>query len=219
MLDPPPGRRRRAGRGGGRFATTVHVLLSAVLKLMRVVRIPPGTRLYRGLGGRLALPASFGTADANGLHGYAEWGFLSTTASRDVAVQARGPLPARGPPSFVRACDGVSLVCAPSTQCALCETASLRAPVRAQHSGAEITPPWNVRGRLGVRRGGGRAVLGGGPERAAADAPVDAGGGHRPRGVHQGLEPVPRRGGAPAGFHCGWVGGWVGGSVGVVGVY
>ena len=89
MLDPPPGRRRRAGRGGGRFATTVHVLLSAVLKLMRVVRIPPGTRLYRGLGGRLALPASFGTADANGLHGYAEWGFLSTTASRDVAVQAR----------------------------------------------------------------------------------------------------------------------------------
>jgi hypothetical protein len=67
----------------------VHVLVSAVLKLMRVVRIPPGLRLYRGLGGRLALPASFGTADGNGLYGYAEWGFLSTTSSRAVAVQAR----------------------------------------------------------------------------------------------------------------------------------
>ena len=67
----------------------MHVLVSAVLKLMRVVRIPPGLRLYRGLGGRLALPASFGAADGNGLYGYAEWGFLSTTSSRAVAVQAR----------------------------------------------------------------------------------------------------------------------------------
>ena len=43
------------------------------------------------------------------------------------------------------------------------------------------------------RRGAG-AVLGSGAGRAAADAAVDAGGGHRPRGVHQGPEPVPRRG-------------------------
>ena len=82
-------RRRLADGGLGRFATTVHVLLSAVLKLMRVVRVPPGLPLYRGLGGRLALPASFEAADGDGLYGYAEWGFLSTTSSREVAVQVR----------------------------------------------------------------------------------------------------------------------------------
>ena len=73
----------------------MHVLLSAVLKLMRVVRLPPGLALYRGLGGRLALPASFEAADANGLLGYAEWGFLSTTSSKDVAVQVPPALRAR----------------------------------------------------------------------------------------------------------------------------
>ena len=56
--------------GLGRFATTVHVLLSAVLKLMRVVRIPAGLALYRGLGGRLDLPSSFKEADGDGLYGY-----------------------------------------------------------------------------------------------------------------------------------------------------
>ena len=81
--------RRAVGRGRGRYATTVHVLVSAVLKLMRVLRIPAGLALYRGLGGRLALPASFEAADANGLYGYTEWGFLSTTSSKDVAVQVR----------------------------------------------------------------------------------------------------------------------------------
>ena len=70
----------------------MHVLLSAVLKLMRVVRIPAGLALYRGLGGRLDLPSSFKAADGDGLYGYAEWGFLSTTSSREVAVQVRpGP--------------------------------------------------------------------------------------------------------------------------------
>ena len=81
--------RRAFGRGRGRYATTAHVLVSAVLKLMRVLRIPPGLALYRGLGGEVALPASFEAADANGLYGYAEWGFLSTTSSKDVAVQVQ----------------------------------------------------------------------------------------------------------------------------------
>ena len=56
---------------------------------MRVVRIPPGLQLYRGLGGRLTLPPSFETTDGNGLYGYAEWGFLSTTSSKTVAVRVR----------------------------------------------------------------------------------------------------------------------------------
>ena len=71
-----------------RFATTIHVLCSAVLKLMQSGRLPAGMLLYRGFsGGRL--PASFSKADAHGLRGFAEWGFLSTTAVRGIAVQAR----------------------------------------------------------------------------------------------------------------------------------
>ena len=70
-----------------RFATTIHVLGSAVLKLMRTARLPAGMVLYRGCsGGRL--PA-FDKPDARGMRGFAEWGFLSTTAVRDIAVQAR----------------------------------------------------------------------------------------------------------------------------------
>ena len=80
---------------GGRFATTIHVLVSAVLKLMRVVRLPAGLALYRGLGGEMALPASFDNADENGCRGYAEWGFLSTTSNRATAVEVPGPLALR----------------------------------------------------------------------------------------------------------------------------
>ena len=72
----------------GRYATTIHVLGSAVLKLMRTARLPAGMLLYRGSsGGRL--PASFSNPDARGVRGFAEWGFLSTTAVRGIAVQAR----------------------------------------------------------------------------------------------------------------------------------
>ena len=72
----------------GRFATTIYVLGSGVLKLMRTARLPAGMLLYRGSsGGRL--PASFYKPDARGVRGFAEWGFLSTTACRDIAVQAR----------------------------------------------------------------------------------------------------------------------------------
>ena len=65
------------------------MLLSAVLKLMRSVRLAPGLRLYRGLGGQAALPDGFRAADADGIYGYTEWGFMSTTSNKDVAIQAR----------------------------------------------------------------------------------------------------------------------------------
>ena len=54
---------------------------------MRVVRLPAGLALYRGLGGSMALPESFYTADENGCKGYTEWGFLSTTSNRAIAVE------------------------------------------------------------------------------------------------------------------------------------
>ena len=74
---------------GSRFATTIHILVSAVVKLMRAVRLPAGLPLYRGLGGTTALPESFYRADGNGCRGYTEWSFLSTTSSMAVAVEVR----------------------------------------------------------------------------------------------------------------------------------
>ena len=71
-------------------STTIFVLVSAVQKLSRVMNIPPGTMLYRGLGGTLELPESFTNADENGCKGYTEFGLMSTTADRSVAVQYSG---------------------------------------------------------------------------------------------------------------------------------
>jgi hypothetical protein len=50
------------------YATTIHVLVSAVLKISRVMKLPEGLRLYRGLGGLLDLPDSFMDADKFVLH-------------------------------------------------------------------------------------------------------------------------------------------------------
>jgi hypothetical protein len=77
--------------GGNLFATTIHVLVSAAIRLARATRLPSGLELYRGLGGLMELPDSFFRADANGCRGYAEWGFLSTTSDRAVALQVPAP--------------------------------------------------------------------------------------------------------------------------------
>ena len=42
------------------------MLTSAVVKIARVMRLPVGLELYRGLGGTLELPESFFEADENG---------------------------------------------------------------------------------------------------------------------------------------------------------
>jgi hypothetical protein len=77
-------------KSDNRFSTTIFVLVSAVQKLSRCMKIPAGMMLYRGLGGTLELPDSFTTADENGCKGYCEFGFMSTTADRKVAVQYSG---------------------------------------------------------------------------------------------------------------------------------
>jgi hypothetical protein len=80
------------------FPTTIHVLVSAVQKLSRASRLPEGLLLYRGLGGTCSLPQSFFRSDANGCKGFTEWGFMSTTSDRRVAISYSGvnekkPLP------------------------------------------------------------------------------------------------------------------------------
>jgi hypothetical protein len=69
-------------------STTIHVLQSAVVKIARNVKIPDGLILYRSLS--VQFPAQFHKPDANGCKGYAEWGFMSTTANREIAVMYSG---------------------------------------------------------------------------------------------------------------------------------
>ena len=81
-----------------RFPTTIHVLVSAVHKLSRSMQLPTGLVLYRGLGGSVSLPAPFFHSDSYGRRGFTEWGFMSATADRKVAVRYSGvdelkPLP------------------------------------------------------------------------------------------------------------------------------
>jgi ankyrin repeat protein len=77
-------------KGNNLFSTTIFVLVSAVQKMCRVTRIPLGTIIYRGLGGKVDLPDIFFQVDCYGCSGYAEWGFLSTTSDRDVALGYSG---------------------------------------------------------------------------------------------------------------------------------
>ena len=76
--------------GDNLYSTTIFVLVSAVQKLSRFTRISQGTLLYRGLGGKIDLPDIFFQIDDQGCSGYAEWGFLSTTSDRDVALGYSG---------------------------------------------------------------------------------------------------------------------------------
>jgi hypothetical protein len=71
---------------GSTFSTTIHVLVSAVQKLASVIKLPDGLKLYRGLGGVSDLPESFFKSHANGGLGFTEWGFMSTTSDKQIAV-------------------------------------------------------------------------------------------------------------------------------------
>ena len=78
------------------FSTTIFVLVSAINKLSRCANIPAGTLLYRGLGGTLEFPERFTRPDPsppcktpNAL-GFLEYGFMSTTADKSIAVQYSG---------------------------------------------------------------------------------------------------------------------------------
>ncbi len=110
----PPADFDRFRAGGNLFPTTIAALASAVAKLARAARLPPGLALYRGLGPRAELPDGFWAGDARGRRGYLEWGFLSTTGRLETAVEyAGGPAGggsgdggAAAPPTVLRARSG-----------------------------------------------------------------------------------------------------------------
>ena len=68
----------------GSFTTTIFVLISAVQKVARVMKLPEGLKLYRGMGGLMDLPPEFFRADEQGRKGFVEWGYMSTTSDLKV---------------------------------------------------------------------------------------------------------------------------------------
>jgi NLR family CARD domain-containing protein 3 len=80
--------------GGNRYETTIFCVISGILKLSKLTQVPADRRLYRGLGG-LILPTEFWRRK-EGFRGGVEWGLMSTTADRKVAVQYSGAGGRRG---------------------------------------------------------------------------------------------------------------------------
>lgn len=84
---------RNALAGGAEVAnlypTTIGLIVSGILKLCRVAKMPEGGAVYRGLSG-LALPPEFFERDQQGFSGGVEPSFMSTTTSDEVAREYSG---------------------------------------------------------------------------------------------------------------------------------
>ena len=70
-------------RSGHKFTNTVHALASAVKKLQGLAAEEPSTHLYRGLGG-LSVAAFAASC------GFTDKAFMSTTMSREIALEYSG---------------------------------------------------------------------------------------------------------------------------------
>ena len=77
-------------RGNNAFTTTLSVLVSSVQKLSAITVIPDGLKLYRGTGGLATLPAHFSQPDEFNCRGMTEWGFMSCSADKQVAIGYSG---------------------------------------------------------------------------------------------------------------------------------
>lgn len=78
-------RRARAATGPCPYATTIHAINSALIKVARITPLPPGAKVYRGMAGvkmtpRFLHPNEFGSRVGN------EVGFMSTTTKMEVAI-------------------------------------------------------------------------------------------------------------------------------------
>ena len=77
-------------RGNNAFTTTLSVLVSAVQKLSAITVIPDGLKLYRGTGGLVYLPEHFSQPDEFNCRGMTDWGFMSCSADKEVAMGYSG---------------------------------------------------------------------------------------------------------------------------------
>ena len=72
-----------------RYPTTLACIVSGILKLSRIAKMPEGAEVFRGLSG-LALPPSFFEKDKQGFAGGVDPGFMSTTTDVEVAREYSG---------------------------------------------------------------------------------------------------------------------------------
>jgi hypothetical protein len=74
------------------FTTTIHAIISAIQKLSP--QSPVQNMVYRGTSGRGYLPECFWDTSPNGLNvfGYTEFGMMSMTGSKEIALQYSGVL-------------------------------------------------------------------------------------------------------------------------------
>ncbi len=72
--------------GNNLFTTTLSVLVSAVQKLSSITVICDRLKLYRGTGGLVYLPEHFSQPDEFNCRGMTEWGFMSCSADKEVAI-------------------------------------------------------------------------------------------------------------------------------------
>ena len=68
------------------YVTTIHAIVSGIIKLAAIMKLPISRKVYRGLSG-LQLPPEFWNQDDYGARGGVEFGIMSTTTHKDVAVQ------------------------------------------------------------------------------------------------------------------------------------
>uniref|UniRef100_A0A7S0W5B3 NAD(P)(+)--arginine ADP-ribosyltransferase n=1 Tax=Hemiselmis tepida TaxID=464990 RepID=A0A7S0W5B3_9CRYP len=74
---------------GNKYTTTIHCIVSGIIKLSKSMKLPEDRKVYRGLGG-LELPEAFTKPDAFGVRGGCEFAMMSTTVDRQVALQYAG---------------------------------------------------------------------------------------------------------------------------------
>ena len=74
---------------GNRYETTIFVISSGITKLSKVTAIPQNRLLYRGLGGML-LPEKFWRPSAEDFQGGVEYGLMSTTTDKNIAIHYSG---------------------------------------------------------------------------------------------------------------------------------
>eukprot|EP00960_Hanusia_phi_P043933 756354-Hanusia_phi.AAC.2 len=87
-------RAAKKGEKGGanhsnKYPTTIHCIVSGVIKLSKLTKLPSSRVVYRGLNG-LRMPDRFLQEDDLGVSGGVEYGMLSTTEDMKVAIQYAG---------------------------------------------------------------------------------------------------------------------------------
>jgi hypothetical protein len=68
------------------FITTIHAIVSGIIKLASIMVLPYNRKVYRGLSGQ-ELPDAFWEEDEYGAKGGVEFGIMSTTTNKAVAIQ------------------------------------------------------------------------------------------------------------------------------------